>query len=183
MERKFSTRDITITAMLLAMCIVFQSLKSLSVYLTGSAVNCILVIAVLTCGLASGSVIAVLTPVIAYFMGATPIMNMIPLMIFVIAIGNELLVLVVWLLYMKRVELGMIAGCVAKAGFLWLSVWYAILPTFGGKLPAPMVATVKMTFSITQFVTALIGCAIAWVLIRSYGAIFRKDTQNDIDFS
>lgn len=183
MERRFSTKDLTTTAVLLAMCIVFQSLKSLSVYLTGSAVNCILVIAVLTCGLASASVLAVMTPLVAYFLGATPIMNAIPLMIPVIMIGNELLVLVIGLLHRKKMEIGMFLGCFAKAGFLWLSVWYAILPTFGGKLKAPMIDTVKITFSVTQLVTALIGCALAWIMIHSYGAIFRKDSQNDIDFS
>ena len=110
MNRKISTKRITTTALLLALCIVFQSMKGLSIYLTGSAVNCILVIATLYCGLFSGTCIAILTPVVAYFMGATPIMNMIPLMMLVIMVGNELIVLCVWLFHKKRMEVGMLLG-------------------------------------------------------------------------
>ena len=177
MNRKISTKRITTTALLLALCIVFQSMKGLSIYLTGSAVNCILVIATLYCGLFSGTCIAILTPVVAYFMGATPIMNMIPLMMLVIMVGNELIVLCVWLFHKKRMEVGMLLGCVTKAFFLWLAVWFAVLPIFGTKLPEPMVMTVKTTFSITQFVTACIGSVIAWVIYKK-GLKKYEDTSN-----
>ena len=177
MNRKISTKRITTTALLLALCIVFQSMKGLSIYLTGSAVNCILVIATLYCGLLSGTCIAILTPVVAYFMGATPIMNMIPLMMLVIMVGNELIVLCVWLFHKKRMEVGMLLGCVTKALFLWLAVWFAVLPIFGTKLPEPMVMTVKTTFSITQFVTACIGSVIAWVIYKK-GLKKYEDTSN-----
>ena len=177
MNRKISTKQITTTALLLALCIVFQSMKGLSIYLTGSAVNCILVIATLYCGLFSGTCIAILTPVVAYFMGATPIMNMIPLMMLVIMVGNELNVLCVWLFHKKRMEVGMLLGCVTKALFLWLAVWFAVLPIFGTKLPEPMVMTVKTTFSITQFVTACIGSVIAWVIYKK-GLKKYEDTSN-----
>ena len=177
MNRKISTKQITTTALLLALCIVFQSMKGLSIYLTGSAVNCILVIATLYCGLFSGTCIAILTPVVAYFMGATPIMNMIPLMMLVIMVGNELIVLCVWIFHKKRMEVGMLLGCVTKALFLWLAVWFAVLPIFGTKLPEPMVMTVKTTFSITQFVTACIGSVIAWVIYKK-GLKKYEDTSN-----
>lgn len=166
MNRRISTKQLTTTALLLALCIVFQSLKGLSIYLTGSAVNCILIVATLYCGLFSGTVIAILTPVVAYFMGATPIMNMIPLMMLVIMVGNELIVLCVWLFHKKILEIGMLLGCITKALFLWAAVWFAVLPVFGTKLPTPMVTTVKATFSITQFITACIGSVIAWVIYK-----------------
>lgn len=177
MNRRITTKQLTTTALLLALCIVFQSMKGLSIYLTGSAVNCILVIATLYCGMFSGTCIAILTPVVAYFMGATPIMNMIPLMMFVIMVGNELIVLCVWLFHKKRVEVGMLLGCITKALFLWLAVWFAVLPIFGTKLPEPMVMTVKTTFSITQFVTACIGSVIAWVIYKK-GLKKYEDTSN-----
>lgn len=179
MEKKFSVRNLTTTALLLALCIVFQSLKGISVYLTGSAVNCILVIATLYCGIYSGTFIALITPVVAFFIGATPIMNAIPLMMPVIMIGNELLVLSVGLLKKKQLELGMILGCVSKAAFLWLTVWYAILPIFGKGLPKPMIGVVKTTFSLTQFFTACIGCVIAWVIYKKIG--FSKRTSYETD--
>lgn len=177
MNRRISTKQLTATALLLALCIVFQSMKGLSIYLTGSAVNCILVIATLYCGLFSSTCIAILTPVVAYFIGATPIVNMIPLMMVVIMIGNELLVLGVWLLHKKRLEVGMLLGCVLKALFLWLAVWFAVLPIFGTNLPEPMVMTVKTTFSITQFITACIGSVIAWVIYKK-GLVKHEDISN-----
>ena len=166
MNGRITTKQLTTTALLLAMCIVFQCMKGLSVYLTGSAVNCILVIATLYCGLFSGTCIALLTPVVAYFIGATPILNMIPLMMFVIMVGNELIVLCVWLFRKKRLAIGMLLGCVTKALFLWGTVWFVVLPVFGAKLPTPMMSVVKTTFSVTQFVTACIGSAIAWIIYK-----------------
>ncbi len=177
MNRHITTKQITKTALLLAICIVFQSMKGISVYLTGSAVNCILIIATLYCGIFSGSCIAILTPVVAYFIGATPIMNMIPLMLPIIMIGNALIVICIWMLHKKALELGMLLGCVTKAGFLWLIVWFAILPIFGANLPTPMIAAVKMSFSVTQFVTALIGSVIAWCIYKK-GFIKHEDTGN-----
>ena len=177
MNKRISTKQVTTTALLLALCILFQCMKGLSVYLTGSAVNCILVIATLYCGLFSGTCIAILTPVVAYFIGATPIVNVIPLMMLVIMVGNELLVLCVWLFHKKKEEVGMLLGCVAKALFLWLAVWFAGLPIFGTKLPEPMVMTVKTTFSITQFVTACIGSVIAWGIYKK-GFIKHEDISN-----
>lgn len=171
MNQRITTKQITTTALLLALCIVFQSMKGLSVYLTGSAVNCILVIAVLYCGLFSATCIAVVTPMVAYFIGATPIINMIPLMMPVIMIGNELLVLGIWLFYKKRWKVGMLIGCVAKAIFLWATVWFVVLPIWGTNLPNPMMMAVKTTFSLTQFVTACIGCVIA-------GAVYKRKFWN-----
>lgn len=133
MKKQITTKQITTTALLLALCIVFQCMKGLSVYLTGSAVNCILVIATLYCSLFSGTCIAILTPVVAYFIGATPIINMIPLMMFVIMIGNELIVLCVWLFRKKRLAIGMLLGSATKALFLWATVWFVVLPIFGAK--------------------------------------------------
>lgn len=179
MKAKFTVKQLTITAMLLAMCIVFQMMKSWSVYLTGSAVNCILVVATVTCGFYSGSAIALLTPVIAFFIGATPIVNALPLMMPVIMIGNELLVLAIHLLWKEKMQwcriLGMAVGCVAKAGFLWVTVWYVVLPMLGTGLPPQMVTAAKASFSVTQLITACIGCAFAWLLLNGYIIRFVKE--------
>lgn len=177
MNKQITTKQITITALLLALCIVFQSMKGLSVYLTGSAVNCILIIAVLYCGLFSGTCIAVLTPVVAYFIGATPIINMIPLMMPVIMLGNELIVLGVWLFHRKRLAVGMLFGSIAKTLFLWVAVWFVVIPIWGTNLPNPMIMTVKTTFSVTQFVTACIGSVIAWVIYKK-GFVKHQDISN-----
>ena len=158
------TREIVLTAMLLALCVVFQSMKGFSVYLTGSAVNTILVMATLSVGVGSGLIIAALTPIIAYFMGATPILQVIPLMILVIMAGNAVLVIATGIFKEKNLVAGLISGAVLKAAVLWILVWYAILPYFGSGLPDPMKMAVKASFSVTQLITALIGCGIALVL-------------------
>lgn len=176
MNKRFSTKQLTLTALFLALCVIFQSMKGVSVYLTGSAVNCILAIATLYCGLFSGTLIAILAPIIAFFIGATPIINAIPLMMPVIMLGNACIVLSIFLLHKKHLEIGMLIGCITKALFLWATVWFALLPVFGENLPEPMVSTVKATFSIVQFVTACIGCAIAW-------AIYKKGLKRYEDFS
>ena len=163
-----NTRDIVLTAMLLALCVIFQSMKGFSVYLTGSAVNAILIMATMAVGLAGGTVIAVLTPIIAYFMGATPILKMIPVMMLVIMLGNFILVVFAWMARKERGKLVpcLLAGAVTKAAALWLLVWYVVLPYFGAGVPEPMQIVVKASFSLTQLITALIGGALAYVLDR-----------------
>lgn len=169
MKKTLTPKQLTTTALLLALCIVFQSLKGTSPiapYFTGSAANCIMVVATLYCGLWSGTCIAILTPVIAYFIGATPIVNMLPIMLPVIMLGNECLVLGAGLLKKKHLILGLSIGCIAKAAFLWLTVWFAVLPLFGAKLPGQVVLTAKTMFSVLQLVAACIGSIIAWVIYK-----------------
>ncbi len=165
---KISTRPLVQTALLLALCIVFQCLKSISVYITGPAVNAVLIIATLSVGLYSGLLIAATAPVVAFFLGATPVMNLIPWMIPIIIVGNSILVLAVWLFKQKNLMEGLLTGSVCKAAFLWLTVWYVILPFFQTNIPeakrAIMIPTIKTTFSVTQLITALIGSVLAFLI-------------------
>lgn len=158
------TKQLVLTALLLAMCIVFQSLKGLSVYLTGSAVNALLVMATLAVGTSSGVFIAVITPVIAYFLGQTPILQIVPMMVVVIMLGNLTLVLLASRGKKEKLIAWLALGAILKAVVLWLLVWYGVLPLFGAGVPEKMVGIVKTTFSITQFITAVIGCVIAYVI-------------------
>lgn len=172
---KLTTKKLVQTALLLALCIVFQCLKGFSVFITGSLVNAVLVIATLSTGLYSGLIIAVIAPVAAFFLGATPVLNLIPWMIPVIMAGNSILVLFTWLFKDHHLIPGLLAGSVCKAVFLWLTVWYVILPLFGNNIPearrAVMIPAVKTTFSVTQLITALIGSTIAfavWKPLQKY---------------
>ena len=166
----FTVKSLVLTAVLLALCILFQCLKSFSVYITGSAVNALLVLATLYCGLAGGLAIAVLSPVVAAILGATPIINMIPLMMVVIMVGNAILVFFAWAMQ-KKLMAGLLVGSVGKAAFLWLTVWYVMLPVFGANVPAPAQAAMRVTFSVTQLVAALIGSVIAWVIYDRLKAV------------
>ena len=66
-----------------------------------------------------------------------------------------------------------ITGSIVKAVFMGAVVILIILPVFGGnvagKLPKPealpkVLATAKVTFSVTQLITALIGSALAYII-------------------
>ena len=63
-------RWITETAVMLALLVSLQALtKGFGQFVTGSCVNAVLAVTVLTAGLGSGIVVAVLSPVLAYLLG------------------------------------------------------------------------------------------------------------------
>lgn len=182
---KLTTRQLVQTALLLAICIASQYFKNLSVYITGPIVNTTIIIAVLTVGLWSGLLISIIAPVTAFFFTGSPIMAAIPLMFPVVMAGNAILAVSVWyfqekLSFRLRLSAGLIAGSVLKAIFMGIVVVLIILPLFGsniaGKLPKPealpkVLATARITFSVTQLITALIGSALAyviWIPLKKY---------------
>lgn len=182
---KLTTRKLVRTALLLAICIASQYFKNLSVYITGPIVNATIIIAVLTAGPLSGILISVIAPIIAFFFTGSPIMAAIPLMFPTVMAGNAILAVSVWYFQEKqsfkwRLTAGLMLGSILKAVFMGAVVVLVILPLFGGnvagKLPKPealpmVLATAKVTFSITQLITALIGSALAyviWIPLKKY---------------
>lgn len=182
---KLTTKQLVQTALLLTICIISQLFKNLSVYLTGPIINAVIIIAVLAVGLFSGLLISMITPITAFFITGSPIMAAIPLMFPVIMLGNCILALTVWyfnskLSFSLRLPLGLLIGSTCKAIFLGCLTAFVLLPIFGGniasKLPNPaavdmVIATAKTTFSITQFITAIIGSAVAyliWIPLKKY---------------
>jgi hypothetical protein len=95
--RSYYTKFVTRTAILLALCLVVQQFKTLSQFITGPLVNVILIIAALAVGLWSGLIIAVLSPVIAFFIAPSPVMKLVPQLMIMIMLGNSLIVLLAWL--------------------------------------------------------------------------------------
>lgn len=182
---KLTTRQLVQTALLLAICIASQYFKNLSVYITGPIVNTTIIIAVLAVGLWSGLLISIIAPVTAFFFTGSPVMAAIPLMFPVIMAGNAILALSVWYFQKKqsfkwRLPAGLVIGSVLKAIFMGVVVVLIILPIFGqnigGKLPRPealpgVLATARVTFSVTQLTTALIGSVLAyliWIPLKKY---------------
>lgn len=174
---KLTTKKITTTAILLALCIAMQCLKGLSVYITGPFVNATIILATWVAGWFGGLSIAILAPIVAALLGMTPILNMMPQMIVVIMAGNALMAVAAKLIENrgKLIEpIGLVIGSGVKALFLWLTVWYFMLPAFGANVPEKVQATVKTTFSVTQLITALIGSAIAWIVWLRLRRLFEK---------
>ncbi len=181
----FTTKQLVQTALLLTICIISQYSKNLSTYITGPIVNATIIIAVLAVGLWSGLLISIVAPITAFFFTGSPIMAAIPLMFPVVMAGNAILAFAVWYFQKKtsfkwKLSIGLVVGSILKAVFLGVTVVLVILPIFGDniatKLPKPemlpkVLATAKVTFSTTQLITALIGCALAyviWIPLKKY---------------
>lgn len=166
---KITTKQITITAVLLAICIASQFFKNVSVYITGPVINTCLILAVLSVGVGCGLILAVVTPVTAFLIAGSPIMSAIPAIIPCIMAGNALLVLGVGLIYKKKQSnagliAGMAAGTVVKALFMGVVISMILIPSL---IPAAMEAKMvvfQTMFSVTQLITALIGSVYAFIL-------------------
>lgn len=182
---KITTKQLVQTALLLAICIVSQYFKNISVYITGPIVNLTIILAVLSAGLWSGILLSIIAPVTAFFFTGSPIMAAIPLMFPAVMAGNAVLAVTVWYFQNKcsfkgNLPAGLITGSILKAAFMGIVIVLILLPLFGeniaAKLPKPealptVLATAKVTFSITQLTTALIGSALAyaiWLPLKKY---------------
>ncbi|MBQ7920208.1 MAG: ECF transporter S component [Lachnospiraceae bacterium] len=163
---KISTNKIALTAVLLALAIASQFLKNMSVYVTGSIINLILVMAVLFVGVGCASIIAIVTPITSFIITGSPIMAAMPLVIPAVMIGNEVLVLVVGLLKKMPLPVKVVAAAVVKAAVMGLLISLIIIPVFGpaSGLPEKALTAAKVTFSLTQLITALIGGALACII-------------------
>ena len=88
-------RWITETAVMLAFLVALQALtKGFGQFVTGSCVNAVLAVTVLTAGLGSGIVVAVLSPVLAYLLGIAPQILVLP----AIMVGNAVFVVLLRLI-------------------------------------------------------------------------------------
>lgn len=188
---KLTTKELVQTALLLAICIASQFFKNLSVYLTGPIVNTTIILAVLAVGLWSGLLISIIAPVTAFFITGSPIMAAIPLMFPAVMGGNSILAVCVWFFYSKKgnaakgrtpqkLIAGLALGSLLKAVFMGVVIVLILLPSFGNniatRLPKPealpgVLATARITFSVTQLITALIGSVLAyliWIPLKKY---------------
>lgn len=173
---KFTTKQLAQTGILLALCIVSQFFKNLSVYLTGPIINTILIIAVLSVGLAGGLAIAVITPITAYLIAPSPIITAIPPVMVMIMLGNCILVFCVWLFTNKfkfsgKLIAGMLTGSALKAGFMAVFITKVLFSVYENALPEKLLAKGQLMFSITQLITALLGSFLAfliWIPLKKY---------------
>lgn len=161
---KISVQMLTRSALLLALCVAVQQFKGLSQFITGPLVNAILIIAVLYIGLWSGLAIAVLSPLFALLINPAPIMQLVPQMAVVIAVGNAVIVLGTYLFKNKNLIAGLVVGSVLKAASLWVGISMIVIPVFGQALKAPQKAALTAMFSYNQLITAILGSVIAYLI-------------------
>ena len=167
---KLKTKQITITAILLAICIVSQFFKNLNVYITGPIINAALILTTVYAELACGIILSVITPITSFFITGSPIMAAIPAMFPCIMIGNIILVLVVALLRDKfgkktGLPVSLVIGAACKALFMGILISLIILPNMLPVKMQPMLHVLQIQFSVTQLITALIGGVYALIIL------------------
>ena len=156
---------ITRTAIFIALLIVVQfATKPLGQYVTGSLVNLLLIMSVMTCGFSSGLTVAVLSPVFAILLGiGPPFWVLVPFII----LGNCAIALIWYFIAVRAFKdkfagylIALPAGAAGKFLILYLTIVRLLLPLFLN-LPAKQAAVITAAFSFTQLFTALIGGALA----------------------
>lgn len=161
-----NNRIITRTALLLALTLLFQSLRLffpippfLSSFIIGSLVNACLLVAAEKAGLWSGLFIAVVAPIVAYFQMLLPI----PVFIIPVALGNVAYICL-FLFAGKWGRLpGLVLASMGKAGllyamFTWLLTFIAI--------PTTIAAGIMLAMSWPQLVTGVVGGFLALIVVK-----------------
>jgi len=164
---------ITQTAVMLALLIGVQFItRSFGQFVTGSMVNLILLVSVFIIGIYGGLTIAVLSPILAFLAGIGPaFIQIIPF----IAIGNALYVTIAWLIAKNHITslktkdiaislIGLAFASLDKFLFLWLGFVGVALPLIPG-IKEKQIAVISAAFSWPQLITALIGSALAIMIV------------------
>lgn len=169
MNNKSRVVWVTRTAVFIALLIVMQAATAPlgNILVTGSIVNLLLILSVMTCGLLSGLTTAVLSPVLARLFGIGPLWSIIPFII----LGNLTLILL-WHFIGSRTKfnriaayiVALIAAAAAKFAVLYFGIVKLAVPVLL-QLPEQQATVISAMFSIPQLITAAIGGAAAIVIL------------------
>lgn len=153
-----STKNLTRTGVLLALTLAIQLLK-LPQLITGTGINALLLITLMTVGPIQAITIGVITPLVALMVGIMkpPMAPALPF----IMLANAVIILVFHTFRNKNKYLGMVA-----AGFCKFVVLFgATKLVLSSILPPPIAEKLAVTFGITQFFTALAGGILALIIV------------------
>ncbi|MCL2153522.1 MAG: hypothetical protein FWH57_11315 [Oscillospiraceae bacterium] len=158
---------ITRTAVLIALLITTQTLTaSMSQFVTGPLVNMILVVSVMIGGFSTGATVGFVSHFFAKLLGIGPLWTLVP----IVAAANVLFVLAWRLIANRNIVnksvsriIALVAAAICKFAFLYIGVVRIALPMLG--LPEGANATISAAFSVNQLITALIGGALAFVIL------------------
>ncbi len=166
---KEKTLWITRTAVFIALLVVLQAATAAlgNTIITGSVVNMLLIVSVMTCGIMSGLFVAVISPIMAKFIGIGPLWSLIP---FIVA-GNITLVLLWHFIGNKHWRheyttqiIALVVAAIAKFLVLYLGIVKIAVPLILG-LAAQQAVVISNMFSIPQLITALLGGVIALLIL------------------
>lgn len=172
---KISTKRLAVTALMLALCIVSQLFKNVSVYITGPIINLILLITLLYAGRGCAFILSVVTPITAFIITGSPIMAALPIVMVAVMAGNAIYVWafdIVQKLW-SRIYVSVAVASVAKAVLMGGSISLLILPLLGPAvgLPEKAIHTAQITFSVTQLIAGVLGgvlLCLIWPMIKKY---------------
>ena len=178
MNNREKTLWITRTAVFIALLVVVQAVTAPlgNTIITGTLVNALLIISVMTCSVMSGATVAVISPIMAKLVGIGPLWGLIPF----IALGKIVLVLV-WH-FMGNRDMGkwyasgtavLVAAALAKFLTLYLGITKAAVPLLL-RLPEPQASVISGMFSLPQLITALLGGVAALPVIHAVRRAFLK---------
>ena len=176
-------RWITETAVMLALLVSLQALtKPMGQLVTGSCVNAVLAVSALVGGPASGLTVALISPILAFLLGIAPQILTVP----AIMVGNAVYVALLVLLadksgknMVKQVVAWLVAAG-AKFAALYAIVVLLICGVLSesllsaGVMKAPMLQALPATFSWPQLLTALIGGAVALLIMPTLRKALHK---------
>ena len=176
-------RWITETAVMLALLISLQAItKPMGQLVTGSCVNAILAVATLVAGLSSGLTVALISPVLAFLLGIAPQILTVP----AIMIGNSIYVVLLSALAdksgknMAKQVIAWLVAAAAKFAALYAVVVWLICGVLSenllasGMMKEPMLKALPATFSWPQLFTALIGGAVALLIVPVLSKALKK---------
>jgi len=176
-------RWITETAVMLALLVSLQALtKPMGQLVTGSCVNAVLAVSALVGGLGCGLTVALISPVLAFLLGIAPQILTVP----AIMAGNCVYVILLSLLADKtgknlvKQGIAWLVAAAAKFAALYAIVVWLICGVLSesllasGVMKAPMLKALPATFSWPQLFTALIGGAVALLIVPTLRKALHK---------
>lgn len=174
-----SVQFVARSAVLLALCVVIQ-LVNVGQWVTGPTVNLVLLVAAMAGGLPCGLTVAVLNPLLVFFIKNPPVMVACPAILVEVMVGNCILVLVAWALRKPLLGIpGLAAAVVAKGLAMYLLTGFVVLPVFGANLPEKLQAAAQASFGIVQMGTAAVGAVVffaVWQVLKKVpGLAVEKD--------
>ena len=168
---KKKTLWITQTAIFIALLVVLQVATAPlgNTFITGTIVDMLLIISVMTCGPSTGVVVSIVSPIMAKLLGIGPFWVLIPF----IAVGNTVLVLIWYFVGNRNIKrkyiayiTALITAAVGKFFVLYVGIVQVAVPLLLG-LPEPQATVVSNVFSIPQIITATAGGVLASLILPS----------------
>lgn len=176
-------RWITETAVMLALLVALQALtKPMGQLVTGSCVNAVLAVSALVAGFYSGITVALISPMLAYLLGIAPQILVVP----AIMVGNVSMVIALHYIAGKdsrkimRQTLAWLGAAVSKFAVMYALVVWLLCGVLSksliasGNMAPKLVEALPIQFGVTQLFTALIGGAVALVIVPILRKALRK---------